>query len=87
MDLDVTADNWLSKYFSGEVFSGSFSHLSEVIEKINFSLPIGTKVITVAGSNGKGQTIRILEEMLLQSGSSGPLDITSPFKCSRTLLI
>ncbi|MBD64278.1 MAG: hypothetical protein CME62_03675 [Halobacteriovoraceae bacterium] len=55
----MTPDHWLESLFHGEYFSGEFEHLKSLIASLNLN-PQQSKIITIAGTNGKGETSRIL---------------------------
>lgn len=55
---------WLEKRFSGEFFTGRFEHISQIIKKLNLAPNKSTKIVTIGGTNGKGQTARILAQLL-----------------------
>lgn len=59
----MNVDSWLEKKFQGEFFSGKFDHLKELIGKLELD-KIAAKVITIAGTNGKGETSRCLAKQL-----------------------
>jgi dihydrofolate synthase/folylpolyglutamate synthase len=61
--VERTPDSWLEDKFSGEFFTGRFDHISIVIEKLSL-VPKNSKIVTIAGTNGKGQTARIIGEYL-----------------------
>lgn len=64
----MKTDDWLEKYFGGEFFSGKLSHLKKIINSLNLDLP--SEIITIAGTNGKGQTARLIAEGLYQNNKS-----------------
>lgn len=59
----MNPDRWLEENFGGEYFSGRFEHLKRTVNdlKLNRQLP---KVITIAGTNGKGETARLLAHLM-----------------------
>jgi dihydrofolate synthase/folylpolyglutamate synthase len=59
----MTPDLWLEKKFSGEFFTGRFEHLAKIVERFDLS-SYQAKTITIAGTNGKGQTSRMLAKLL-----------------------
>lgn len=61
----ITPDQWLDQYFAGEYFSGEFSHLKKLIEDLNLHTGY-QKIITIAGTNGKGETSRRLSRRLFE---------------------
>lgn len=69
-------NEWLSKHFDGEFFSGNFNHLKKIINRLGL-YPKNSRIITVAGTNGKGQTVRILNKLLTSCGNKTLL-LTSP---------
>lgn len=71
----MKADLWLEQYYQGEYFSGKFDHLKSIVKKLD--LEPDCKVITVAGTNGKGQTARLLAQGLLTAGFKVAM-LTSP---------
>lgn len=59
----MNPDLWLEHYYDKEYFTGRFDHLKDFVHKLDLdSLPI--KIITVAGTNGKGETCRIISHLL-----------------------
>lgn len=80
----MNPDQWLENQFKGEFFSGNFDFLKTLIfEELKFSLPSKTKIITVAGTNGKGQTARYISSELEKNNKSIAL-WTSPHRYSVT---
>jgi dihydrofolate synthase/folylpolyglutamate synthase len=59
--MKITPDLWLEKKFAGEFFTGRFDHISMIIENLGLA-PKKCRVVTIAGTNGKGQSARILAE-------------------------
>ncbi len=57
----MTADDWLDQYYSGEFFSGRFDFLKSFIKKHN--LDDFDSIITIGGTNGKGETSRCLSKI------------------------
>lgn len=55
----MTPDQWLEEVFKGEYFSGQFDHLKQTVKKLKLDKQT-SKVITIAGTNGKGETARSL---------------------------
>lgn len=72
----MTPNAWLINHFDGEYFSGNFDHLKKIIERLDL-VPELSKVITVGGTNGKGQTVRILSAFFEVENLSSLL-LTSP---------
>ncbi len=72
----MTPDRWLEKFYTGEVFSGQFEHLKEFIKKHQLDQGLGT-VITIAGTNGKGETSRLINHFIVSQNKSCAL-WTSP---------
>ena len=72
----MNPDQWLNSHFRGEFFSGNFNHLKDIVSKLDL-YPTSSKIITVAGTNGKGQTCRFLAKLFLQQKKSYLL-LTSP---------
>jgi dihydrofolate synthase/folylpolyglutamate synthase len=62
----MTPDQWLDSYYDGEYFTGRFDHLKEVVEKLNLNKNT-FKIITIAGTNGKGETTRCVADLLVQN--------------------
>lgn len=56
-------DRWLESYYDGEYFTGRFDHLKEVVEKLKLNKN-KFKIVTVAGTNGKGETTRSIADLL-----------------------
>jgi len=67
---------WLDHKFSGEYFSGNLEHLKQIIRKFDL-IPTKSKIITIGGTNGKGQTSRLIGKRL-KSLSQTYLLWTSP---------
>ncbi len=67
----MTPDHWLEQYYSGEYFSGHFSHLKEVLTKLNIGKNSFKQIITIGGTNGKGETSRCVYEFLSKNESVG----------------
>jgi dihydrofolate synthase/folylpolyglutamate synthase len=59
----MTPDRWLESYYDGEYFTGRFDHLKEVVEKLNLNKN-KFKIVTIAGTNGKGETTRSIADLL-----------------------
>lgn len=72
----MTPDQWLQQKFSGEFFSGQFRPLQRLVKKLDL-IPADGKVITIAGTNGKGETARIISQGIKELGNSVAL-WTSP---------
>lgn len=72
----MSPDQWLNQKYSGEYFSGNFDHLKTIIKDLGLK-PDSNRVITVGGTNGKGQTVRVLAELFKSAGRSCFL-LTSP---------
>ena len=72
----MSPDSWLEKYYSGEYFSGDFAHLKKYLNQLDLNFENKT-IITVAGTNGKGETSRYIN-YLLNKCSSGVALWTSP---------
>lgn len=71
-------ENWLAKEFGGEKFHPGLERLYKVFEKdLPFIQRSKAKIITVAGTNGKGETIHFLKEILKYKAKSF-LAFTSP---------
>ena len=69
MTLEVSnADEWLESYFTGEYFSGKFEHLKSLIYKLKLNHGF-QKIITIAGTNGKGETCRRLSQLLYENNN------------------
>lgn len=62
----MTANDWLEQLFKSEYFSGNFEHLKELIDQFDLA-PRDSKIITIAGTNGKGETARTLTFYLAQN--------------------
>lgn len=60
----MNAHQWLDQKFSGEYFSGKFNHLKNFYQKNKNLFFFETTVVTVAGTNGKGETIRAIASQL-----------------------
>ncbi len=60
----MNPDLWLKKFYKNEVFSGNFEHLKQLVSRLEL-FPEQSQIITVAGTNGKGQTIRLLNRILV----------------------
>lgn len=73
----MKSDRWLEQYYGGEFFSGNFNHLPKVINDVLLFDQSQFKIATIAGTNGKGQTTRILSSMLDKSDQSY-MSFTSP---------
>ncbi|MAZ48153.1 MAG: hypothetical protein CME65_06300 [Halobacteriovoraceae bacterium] len=58
----MTPDKWLEENYLGEIFSGRFEHLKILVEELD--LMPRCQVVTIGGTNGKGETARILESIL-----------------------
>ena len=72
----LSPEDWLQKYFGAEYFTGEFNHLKEIISSLKLDQSF-QKIITIAGTNGKGETSRILAQELVKAGKSSAL-WTSP---------
>ncbi len=72
----LTADSWLEQYYGTEFFSGNFSHLKSLISRLDLRNPPGT-IVTIGGTNGKGQTCRVLSRLLMENHKTTAL-WTSP---------
>ena len=59
----MNPDQWLDSYYDGEYFTGRFDHLKKVVQTLNLSNE-SSKIITIAGTNGKGETSRCIAELL-----------------------
>lgn len=71
----MTPDRWLEENYLQEIFSGEFEHLKSIVQDLEL-IPSG-KIITIGGTNGKGETARTLESVLrLNNGKTAVL--TSP---------
>jgi dihydrofolate synthase/folylpolyglutamate synthase len=57
-------DLWLDEHYSGEFFSGNLDHLIQIQKKANLFFET-CKITTVAGTNGKGETARYFNQLLL----------------------
>lgn len=64
----MTPDKWLGQEFGGEYFSGNFDHLKYTLNQLNLTL--FPKIITVVGTNGKGETSRLINQVLVDEGKS-----------------
>ena len=71
----MSPDQWLEKNYLKEIFSGKFEHLKEIVDGLGLR-PTST-IVTIAGTNGKGETARTLDFILSQSGKKTAL-LTSP---------
>jgi len=65
----MTPDSWLSHEFGDEYFSGKFEHLKQTIIDLDLA-PKNSKIVTIGGTNGKGQTARLLASMFSHKGVS-----------------
>lgn len=72
----MTPDQWLERHFSGEFFSGNFEHLGSILDHLDL-YPKESKVITIAGTNGKGETSRFISDLFTAHDKSNLL-LTSP---------
>lgn len=72
----MSPNEWLENHFAGEFFSGNLDHLKVLIKKLKL-YPKDAKIITIAGTNGKGQTTRLLTE-LFKNRNISCLTLTSP---------
>ena len=72
----MSPDKWLDHHYLNEKFSGKFEHLPRIIKELKLT-PVQAKIITIAGTNGKGQTARSLCYYLQQAGRKTGL-LTSP---------
>lgn len=72
----MSPNEWVEKHFEGEFFSGNFDHLKSLIKKLGI-YPSNSKIITIAGTNGKGQTTRILAKLFFEKNITC-LTLTSP---------
>lgn len=59
----MTPDVWLEQYYSGEFFTGRFDHLKLLVQDLDLN-SFSAKVITIAGTNGKGETSRCITKLL-----------------------
>lgn len=66
----LPADSWLETYYDKEIFSGQFDHLKQIIDELDLVPNFEQKRIIIAGTNGKGQTSRKLNEYLVQDKQS-----------------
>ena len=73
----MTPDSWLEEFFGNEFFSGNFDHLKSIITRLDLKPAKEQKIITIAGTNGKGQTARLLSKLFHQNNRSAML-LTSP---------
>jgi dihydrofolate synthase/folylpolyglutamate synthase len=64
----LTPDYWINKFFGKEYFSGEFSRLKNTVLKLDLFPTRNQQVITIAGTNGKGQTSRMLCALLDRDG-------------------
>ncbi len=64
----MTPDLWLEEYYSGEYFSGNFEHLKEYLSQLDLNFKDKT-IVTIAGTNGKGETSRYLNHLLCRNDS------------------
>lgn len=58
----MTPDRWLEENYLGEIFSGRFSHLKILVEELD--LVPRCQIVTIGGTNGKGETARTLASIL-----------------------
>lgn len=65
----MTPDDWLKYNLGEEYFSGQFDHLKTTIKKFDL-VPSQSKIITIAGTNGKGQTSRLVASLFSNHGKS-----------------
>lgn len=71
----MTPDQWLEEHYLKEIFSGEFDHLKNLVAALE--LKPQCEVVTIAGTNGKGETARSLEYLLRLAGKKTALT-TSP---------
>ncbi len=71
----MTPDQWLEEHYLKEIFSGEFEHLKQLVDELELSP--NCQVVTIAGTNGKGETSRSLEYLLRLAGKKTALN-TSP---------
>ena len=57
----MTPDDWLEQYYTGEYFSGRFDFLKSFVSK--YDLDQFDSIITIGGTNGKGETSRTLSRI------------------------
>lgn len=55
--------DWINEHYGIEFFSGDFTKLKNYVEETKLN-KTNSKVITIAGTNGKGQTSRVLAQIL-----------------------
>lgn len=77
----MTPEIWLENKFGHEKFHGDFNRFYNIFHSLK--LEINSKVVTVAGTNGKGQTSRILSQIFLENNKTTAL-WTSPHLLSVT---
>lgn len=71
-------DQWLESYYDGEFFTGRFDHLKDVVENLSLIPERGeSTIITIAGTNGKGETARVISSTLKSNNKTVAL-WTSP---------
>jgi dihydrofolate synthase / folylpolyglutamate synthase len=70
-DQEKAISKWLFSRLGSEEFRPGLERLRTHFQKFkNKLINEGTKVVTIAGTNGKGQTAFILQELLLSQGHS-----------------
>lgn len=77
------ADQWLIDHVGLEQFRGGFERVSKLLKPLAQQIQKKSKIITIAGTNGKGQTSFDLFELLKDSGKKVAL-WTSPHILSVT---
>lgn len=69
MDIEAKLYNWLDKHYGVENYHPGFDRLIPYIGEIKQSLKDrGVKIITIGGTNGKGETSHVLSDLLLKNG-------------------
>lgn len=83
-EKDKYLDDLLQKYFGAEFFNPNHSEVEQYFKVINSTFKQSkTKIITIAGTNGKGQTAHFLNDYLTSKGFKTSL-WTSPHVLSVT---